>query len=151
MRQCKFFYQLKSTFFSETSNVGVRKFIEYFDRTYMSTTSSSQYQIGFWSCYDRVLKNIPRTINTSEAWHKSLNYQAAVKHPNLAKLVDILKTEEDLTSFTLTRVSSGIEIPTCKSDLKKEWQIRGVLKSRNIFNVDSYLEALEAIYQWKTD
>ena len=53
------------------------------------------------------------------------------EHPNL---VDILKTEEDLTSFTLTRMCSSNEKPT---DFKNEWQTKGVLKNHDIYSVDS--------------
>lgn len=145
------FNHLKTSFLLEATNEGVKTFINYFEKNYIMGTESSHYNINFWSCYHRVVNNIPRTINSSEAWHRSVNFQTVVKHPNLAKLVEVLQTEEDLTSFSLTRVCSGVEVPTPNIDYKKEWKLREVLRDHQIYDLESYFDTLFLIHTWKVE
>ncbi|KAI0986744.1 hypothetical protein GJ496_008016 [Pomphorhynchus laevis] len=66
--------------------------IEYFKQQYIGDESrSSIYSILFWNCYLRVLNSIPRTINSLEALHRSLNSLSSVAHVNLGKFIDLIR------------------------------------------------------------
>lgn len=71
----------------------------------------------------RILQEIPRTTNSIEGWHRSFNAKNEVKHPNIARLVHVMKEEEEINHFHLLRALSGIiELP--QKDLKKEVRIK---------------------------
>ncbi|KAG0442223.1 hypothetical protein DMUE_0438 [Dictyocoela muelleri] len=84
------FYLIAEKFRLDYAEAG--ELIEYFKLNYIGDKSlPSSYSISFWNCYSRVLKFIPRTINSIEAWHKSLNSLSSVAHVYLGKFIDLLR------------------------------------------------------------
>ncbi|KAG0436960.1 hypothetical protein DMUE_3950 [Dictyocoela muelleri] len=41
------------------------------------------FSVHFWYIYDRVLNKIPKTTNVLEGWHRSLNNNFQIAHPNI--------------------------------------------------------------------
>jgi hypothetical protein len=84
--------------------------LEYFTNYYLNDNdvfNSGFDVIKFWSCYERVLNNIPRTTNGVEAWHRTLNARCQVAHPNLGKFITIIQKEEEVVKYKLTQKING--------------------------------------------
>ena len=144
------FQAFKRYFYSKPVSGSCKRFLQYFENTYILESEHS-YPVKFWSCYQRITSEIPRTTNSSEAWHASLNRQTLLSNPSMAKLFEVLKSEEDITAFSLTRLFNGRDIPVAKCDYKKEFQLRQICMNREHFNNDSYCEALQNVYKFKTN
>jgi hypothetical protein len=74
------------------------RFLNYFKRTYYNNEQnleSTLFHIEFWSAHLRVCNDIQRTTNSVEAWHNSLNSQAFIAHPNIAKFIDLIKKADE--------------------------------------------------------
>ena len=56
-----------------------------------------------WSHFDTVG---PRTTNHVEGWHSKLNNVAA-SHPNMFKLINIIKSEQSFTEMTILQLEAG--------------------------------------------
>ncbi|KAG0435148.1 hypothetical protein DMUE_4860, partial [Dictyocoela muelleri] len=82
----------------EHLNIICKDFLIYFEKVYLGNAENfdednSPYPIKFWNVYEREIKNIPRTINCLEAWHRGFNKNAEICHPNIAKLIDCMHKE----------------------------------------------------------
>ncbi|KAG0441252.1 hypothetical protein DMUE_1192 [Dictyocoela muelleri] len=68
---------------------------KYFEHTYFPIISTNEntnrYTPVFWSCYDRIINDIPRSTNAVEGWHRAINNSTTISHPNLARFIIILK------------------------------------------------------------
>ena len=47
-----------------------------------------------WSCYFRVLNEIPRTSNFAESFNRKLNGDAACDHPSLWNFIELLRLQQ---------------------------------------------------------
>ena len=68
------------------------------------------YKITFWNVYSRVRKNVARTTNSAEAWHRTLNFRNQVAHPNIAQLINEILNEEIKHEFDIARATAGLII-----------------------------------------
>jgi hypothetical protein len=69
-------------------------FHEYFKRMYIGSSEEDKdaiFPIHFWNVHHRILKSVPRTTNASEGFHRSLNNNTYISHPNIARFINILQ------------------------------------------------------------
>lgn len=55
----------------------------------------------FWLVSSKILNCKPITTNSVEAWHRYMNANAKISHPNIAKSVPIIRNKENKTLFTI--------------------------------------------------
>ncbi|XP_077507719.1 uncharacterized protein LOC144118749, partial [Amblyomma americanum] len=77
---------------------------DYFERTYIGvafgrnrTRKDTPFPPTHWSCHDHVLDGLPKTNNSVEAWHDSLQQSLGFRHPDPYRLIAALKQEQSLT------------------------------------------------------
>ncbi|CAF0922766.1 unnamed protein product [Brachionus calyciflorus] len=80
------------------------------------------YKISYWNVHKRVEKNLPRSNNSIEAWHKSLS-QDIGSHPSVNKLAKHLKSEQHLTDVLLEQIRGGLVYPRKKSEIIRDSEI----------------------------
>ncbi|KAM0674713.1 hypothetical protein GVAV_001903 [Gurleya vavrai] len=85
-------------------------FFNYFEKNYIGKYDSAnnifiqgKFPISFWSCYSRVLYDMPRTINNLEAWHRTINKRAGNSHPTFVALVGLFQNDEELNRIEISR------------------------------------------------
>jgi hypothetical protein len=101
-----------------------------------------------WNCFERVIKNLPRTNNSLEAWHKGLNATVYTRHPNLGAFLHALQMEEEKTRLKLKQLSIGF-IETNKKSLVYEEKLRTIVLNFENLTLEYYFEGLENINVWK--
>jgi hypothetical protein len=88
-------------------------FKNFFIKTYIKNNKNKNiynnaiYDHSFWSVNENILKNIPRTTCTIEAWHRVLNNSTLYPHPNLAKFVEMIQNEEEITRVKIIQELNG--------------------------------------------
>ena len=66
------------------------------------------YPVSFWNLKKRVDGDIPRKNNAVEHFHSALRSSITCKHPNVWKLIDALKKEdEELQQTKIIHVNRG--------------------------------------------
>jgi hypothetical protein len=66
------------------------------------------FSIEQWSVHSRILDQISRTNNFTEAWHNSFS-SILGKHPLVYSLVDSLRKEQKFAEDNLIRLYAGIQ------------------------------------------
>ena len=141
---------------SETiENINLQNFLAYFKKTFISETNqdeeqTSSYRISFWSCFDRVLNEIPRTTNVLEAWHRSLNQNFNIAHPNIVQFIKILGESEERDRVYICQVKSGRNLEISNYNLSKDKKIKVILKNHMYLSKDSYFLFLDNLIEMKT-
>jgi hypothetical protein len=129
------------------------EFLKYFKRMYISydrkigTNSSPFYSHSFWSVHDNIKLCIPRSTCCVEAWHRSINSQCSVAHPNLAKFVEIIQKEEETTRFKLIQETAG-NFSLSFKDFAKEEKLRLVVCSYEHYENFAFFAAVSKVYDW---
>ncbi|CAF0752698.1 unnamed protein product [Brachionus calyciflorus] len=108
--------------------------LEYFEKYYIglplpndkSKRNMPNFPIKMWNVYKRVIKDLPRTNNNIEAWHKALA-QDIESHPTLIKLISHLKKEQKLAEKLIDEIHGGIFYPKSKKESIKDNQIKSIL------------------------
>ena len=90
------------------------------------------FDVRFWSVFTRIKKQVPRTTNCVESWHKSLNNRTEIAHPNLGKFLSLIQKEEELVRFGLSRAKSG-NIEFSRRNYEKEEKLRVVADNYDLF------------------
>jgi hypothetical protein len=68
---------------------------------------SPQFNLELWPTSSRVLDMAPSTTNNVEAWHKNLNAESVLKHPSLAKSVDLKQKKSECSQNSLLKLLKG--------------------------------------------
>ncbi|KAF7699640.1 hypothetical protein CDIK_1097, partial [Cucumispora dikerogammari] len=135
-------------------NEQIKQFITYFQQTYIGETDNSGVYVlplfkkELWSVYNRTINSIPRTTNSVEAWHKSLNSRINHAHPNIAMFINVIQKEEEVLRLFLSRAKSG-KVDFSKINLKKEEKLRIIVNNYNNYERKGFFKALNSIYKWK--
>ena len=89
--------------------------LDYFEDTWIGRPDrrgrrrAPKFNVALWSCYDRVEKDLPKTNNSVEGWHRGFMQQVSSYHPTIWKFLDALKREQDLNEINLEKINSGQE------------------------------------------
>ena len=124
-------------------------YVGYYDDEFLCT-KPPKYLISSWSAYDRVLEDIPRTTNAVEAWHRTLNAGCDVAHPNIARLIEVLKAEEELVRLELNRRLNGVISPNMKT-IYYDFMLKTVVSNELILSEDEYYTFLNRVAKWRLD
>jgi hypothetical protein len=105
------------------------------------------FKIEYWSVYHRVLEELSRTNNYTEAWHNSFSTML-LKHPLVYSLIDSFRREQKLVEDNIIRLNIGIKHKRKTKYMKEDEQFIFVLKGyeknyfhefyENINNILSY-------------
>ena len=74
--------------------------LDYFEDTWIGRPDrrgrrrGPKFNIDIWSCYDRVEKDLPKTNNSVEGWHRGFMQQVSSHHPSIWKFLSALKREQ---------------------------------------------------------
>ncbi|KAJ4440823.1 hypothetical protein ANN_10669 [Periplaneta americana] len=60
-----------------------------------------------WNCYVRMLENLPRTTNTCEAWHQSLNTPIRKFHASFYHVLETLQAETAKIHNDIEKLEGG--------------------------------------------
>lgn len=122
-------------------------FIEYFNKTYIGLNIIQPlYRISFWNANKRIKENIPRTTNCLEAWHRSINFNCNVSHPNFAKFIEVLIQENEKVRVCLIQSRSQIRIGN--RNLLKEEKLRQIVLNYCFYKDNEFFENLLQIVGW---
>lgn len=110
-----------------------------------------RFPIEFWSVYERVLKNQPRTNNHVETWHSAIKGDVR-KNMNLFKVLELLQNEQSNTENCRKYIERGdnIRARPSRKDQKREERIEKLVKSYAIIiqvNGKVYSKELQPIWE----
>lgn len=91
--------------------LGLSRLKKYCSRTWLSTRSL--FPLIMWNQYCSKGDNI-RTNNHLEGWHNGLNQHMLQKHPNIYKLINILKNEQSYYNNTVKLIQNNCQPPKQK-------------------------------------
>ncbi|KAF0756156.1 MULE domain-containing protein [Aphis craccivora] len=97
-----------STYFVNNEN-NLSTLVNYFEDTLIGRSTCNRrrppkFQISMWNCYERVLKNKPRTNNSIEGWHHAFNSSLGANHVTIWKFITFLKQEQTLQKVRLEKL-----------------------------------------------
>jgi hypothetical protein len=61
--------------------------------------------LTIWSAYINVLNDFPRTTNSLEGWHRSLNNNDTHKNPSSYEIFSIIQFEQNLIEIKILKVN----------------------------------------------
>ena len=84
---------------------------KYFERYYIgplkkgskTIRTEARYPIATWNVYERTINDLPRTNNSTEAWHNQFA-QAIREHPSSYELIEEMLLEQKNTEYTHARI-----------------------------------------------
>lgn len=151
---CTFYNIIKSKI--KEYNIGeiLVKFTNYFEKNYLGNYMQSEnyyntnvFKIEFWNCFDRTLQDIPRTINSVEAWHRSINKRAKTPHLNLVNIIFLLQREEESARVKFLQLKE-LNI-SANFNLMYDYKLKMLLNNKKYYNDDEYLTTLNKLVEWK--
>ena len=105
-----------------------------------------RYLISFWNCYDRVLLNLPKTINSLEAWHRGLNFKCNVPHLNLLKFIEVLIFENERVRINYYQQRKNLDLNVSK--ITRDNSLQNICINFNFFDLNEYFENINKFYYW---
>ena len=88
-------------------------FLEYMSLVYIGGNDSSGkvlkpcFEFDLWNIHESIIRGIPRTNNSIEAWHRSINATVEVSRPNMALFLTCISNEEESTRANLIQRKKG--------------------------------------------
>lgn len=131
----------------------LKEFLLYFEKTFIHISYNenenllSRYNTTFWSVYDLVESSLPRTTNSLESLHRTLNLESNVAHVKICKFIDILNNIQERTRFSLLRANKG-DFDFIDANYKKEYFLLQTIKNFKNLTPESYFNLLEKVYNW---
>ena len=85
---------------------------EYFENTYVGRRQRRGrrepiFNIHIWNMYQRTADELPRTNNSVEGWHRSLQANFGSSHPTIWKFIGCLQREQALQQLHVTQILAG--------------------------------------------
>jgi hypothetical protein len=107
------------------------------------------FDIKFWSCNEKVRLSIPRTTNSLEAWHRSLNSKFNVAHPNFAEFIEVLRMENERVRVEISQLTMNVKVNKMK--LVKEEKLRNIVFSFMLYENIEFFENLDGVLEYNFD
>lgn len=150
----KAYIDLKENLSSELESK-LTPFLSYFEKYYLGRYEKETncfihgiFPLSLWNVHKRILKSLPRTINAAEGWHRSFNHKNEIAHPNIARLIEKLKDEEEVNRILISQSLNG-KFEISKRDLLKEEKLRICITNYDMYDRLEFLNAIYNIYDWK--
>ncbi|CAF0926976.1 unnamed protein product [Brachionus calyciflorus] len=96
-----------------------------------------------WNVHDRVLKDMPRTNNNIESWHKNFETDAK-KHPTINGLVNQFQKEQSLTDMLIDQLNSGDVYVRRNKVISRDEKIKFLCKNYKLNDLANFLNGLMA-------
>lgn len=82
--------------------------VDYFEDTWIGRPVGEKrrdplFKHSHWNCFDAVIRNLPRTNNAIEGWHRGFSSNTE-SHPNIFKFIELLKKEQSKNELILNQV-----------------------------------------------
>ncbi|CAF1391294.1 unnamed protein product [Adineta ricciae] len=113
-----------------------------------SRRRSPRFLISFWSCFDRLDHQLPRTNNPQEAWHNALK-NSCRKHPSIYESIHDIKTEQHANLIFAEKAESGkMEIVkrTLYEDIDE--QLQNLVANFYIYPRKEYFKRARALFNF---
>jgi hypothetical protein len=148
-----YFLHIKNKIKFEGYDILLESFINYYENTYISKTDSlcekeARYKQDFLSVFPLVFNSLPRTTNSLESFHSTLNFEAHVSHVNIGKFMEIIYMIREKNHFSLVKAKNGC-FHSSGVNFKKEHKLLTVVKNFNNIDKDAYLNAINMVYCWE--
>lgn len=90
--------------------------VDYFEDSYIGRMRRGgrkhpRFPIHMWNMKERVEYDLPRTNNSLEGWHNSLQANVTACHPNIWTFIDVLRKQQSLSQLSITQLLAGQERP----------------------------------------
>lgn len=121
--------------------------VEYWEDNYVGKRINNikpRFSINLWNQYERVASDLPKTNNSLEAWHNSLQKGLNCQHPHIYKLINQLKKEQKSSEIFITRYRSGFRK---KESLNNKYvqlknRLKTLVQTYAFSNVEKYLQSV---------
>ena len=108
------------------------------------------FDFDIWNLHNSVLKGLPRTNNSVEAWHRSINSTLAVPHPNMALFLNLIANEEESTRANIIQRKNGC-LSFGSVNTGYEYKLKAICDSYMMYEVEEYCKILNVVVHWHTD
>jgi hypothetical protein len=130
-------------------NDALEDLYSYFERTYVGSrrrrgrTVAPRYEVAFWSMWERVASDLPRTNNIVEGWHREIQASLDGDHPSIWRFLRFLQREETLSRLTREQIVAGQNPRKEKRDQKRRTQnLRTLSEDFENRNIEDYLRGV---------
>lgn len=132
---------------SMPDTIKVNDFLTFFKKNYIINQigrrrKAAVYPPSFWSVTDLVDKELPRTQNSVEAWHRRFKSNIGGAHPGVLTLIESLREESHYQLNLIDRVERGEDDREGKGFALRERKIRAIYASRAEKTTDEFLLAI---------
>ena len=138
--------------FNELKKVGPKEISSlyvYFETNYIGLFINEEakvrsvplFPIVTWNVHNRAVKNLPRSNNSLEAWHRSLA-QDINSHPFVNKCIKHFIREQHVTEISFEQIKSGFVFEREKSEIKKDNSIKDLHKTYDKKNFLIFMDNL---------
>ncbi|KAG0440865.1 hypothetical protein DMUE_1441 [Dictyocoela muelleri] len=105
------------------------------------------YEISDWDCGERTLNNIPLKTNISEGFNRFFNALFERSHPNLMKLIIIIRTQDHLQDQKINATLSfqSSRRPNLKT-LRKLENLKTIINRYKEYYDLFFLKAITTVY-----
>ena len=111
---------------------------------YEDTWLGGSFPVRMWNVYADTI----RTNNSVEGWHHKLNCNIGRSHPNVHKLVDVLRKEQASTETTIQQALLGVAPPPRRRKYRElDCRLQRVRLSYElgVYTTEAYLTAIQHI------
>uniref|UniRef100_A0A914WZ02 MULE transposase domain-containing protein n=1 Tax=Plectus sambesii TaxID=2011161 RepID=A0A914WZ02_9BILA len=128
-------------------NQQLRPLFKYFDEYYIGkrqlagTRNLPRFPREVWSMFERTRDGLPRTNNSMEALHKSLNAHFAVDHPNTWQVINKMQRLQQSLDCDIVDLLAGRPLKRCKPELL--WVCHNQAKQSIVREYDLYTDKIE--------
>lgn len=132
--------------------------LDYFEKYYIGKQVENDkdkrlvpsFPIKYWNVHKRIIKDLPRTNNNIESWHKSLS-QDIESHPTFVKILKHLRREQRLTEQHYDEIKNGLIFVRKNKEIRKDENIKSHLKTYNKNELFTFLDNLIILFETKKD
>ena len=119
-------------------------FLEYFENTWVGRERRNpRFQKDMWNCKEITELQLPRTTNSLESWHRTLQNTFGCLHPTFYKLIDGLLQENVHANAICVKLDGGDEVPlyTRREYQQANERLLTIIERYAQTDADSYLAA----------
>jgi hypothetical protein len=87
-------------------------FLEYYERTWIGRPGRRPlFPREMWNCRESTLLDLPRTTNSAESWHHSIQAVYNSPHPNVFKFIEGIRLEQVRVNAVCVKLDAGQNVP----------------------------------------
>jgi hypothetical protein len=109
-----------------------------------SRRTKPHFSVQMWNVYDRVVRDLPRSSNSIEWWHRAFSTPVSIKHPTVTKLSKCIMREQTKFEMDIERIRMGQEPERKKIYASLDSRLKQIVASYNFESVNNYLARVAA-------